>query len=92
MADVMDIRPGIDAERLIDPPYIDARIDQLLRETEAVGVPVVVVVYYDGQPQIRLNWHAADQPHTMCGVMDEAKDFLRGVFTLSETDEEEDVK
>ena len=92
MSEVIDIRPEVASERLIDPHYIDCRIDQLVSECEKVGIPIIIALLYESAPQIRSNHIAFDNALTMSGLLDVAKDYLRGVTPMVEVgdDDEED--
>lgn len=92
MSDVVDIRPDVSAGRVIDPEYIQRRIEQLTRECGTVDIPVIVCLLNGDQPLIFANPLAYDHPLIMSGLLDVAKDSLRGIdgMIMEERDEDEE--
>jgi len=82
MNNVIDIRPDISAQREITPHWLECRIEELMRECDLIGIPVAMGLYIDGVAHPRLNHTAADNPHVMCGVLDELKNVMLGAGAI----------
>lgn len=91
MSEVIDIRPDVSALREITPHWLECRIEELMRECDLIGVPIAMGVYINDEAHMRINHTAIQNPHVMCGVLDEVKDVLRGVglIVLDDVDGDE---
>lgn len=69
MGDVQDIKPGVRVESLIDDHYIECRIDQLLRECDAIGLIASVVLVKDDLPCIYPSGTAFENRTQLVGAL-----------------------